>query len=96
MVVAPDDVRTLDDLRHVPTISKTEHAQEQSEHPLYGRFVCQPELLEQQSCWIWKTSGTTERPRWFITSKEEFWKYNIDKTARAYAMAACNQATRSC
>lgn len=84
--VKPHDVETLADLRRIPTISKSEHAREQAAHPLFGRFVCQPELTETQGCWLWKTSGTTERPRWFITSKEEFWRYNAAKTARAYLM----------
>ncbi len=57
--IKPDDVRTLDDIRHVPFTEKDELRQSQAEHPPWGDFLCVP---PEDGVRVFQTSGTTGIP----------------------------------
>ncbi|RPJ17796.1 MAG: phenylacetate--CoA ligase family protein, partial [Deltaproteobacteria bacterium] len=58
--VAPEDIRTLDDIRRVPTVEKSMMRQIQGKDPYpYGDALCVP--LEEVSVYR-QTSGTTGQP----------------------------------
>lgn len=58
--VGPDDVRTLDDVRRLPVITKEEIVADQLEHPPYGSFLGVPE----EAVWeLVMSSGTSGKGR---------------------------------
>ena len=78
--IKPDDIRTLDDIRHVPFTVKEELRESQAENPPWGDFLCVP---PEDGVRAFQTSGTTGIPvkilvnhkDWTVNFYEEFMHY---------------------
>ncbi len=57
--IGPQDIRTLEDIRHVPFIVKEELRESQAENPPWGDFLCVP---PEEGVRCFQTSGTTGIP----------------------------------
>jgi phenylacetate-CoA ligase len=69
----PQDVRTLEDLARLPTVSKRSYASEMDEKPPYGEFLCYPEEeVNRLGAILYRTTGTTGKQRWFINTHDGF------------------------
>jgi len=76
--VNPDQIRTLDDLRRIPVVTKQELRDEQALHPPYGRFTAAaPETWRE----LHPSSGTTGNPVITIWSEQDL-RHISDMTAR--------------
>ena len=60
--VDPANIRSLDDFRQLPMLTKEHLRREQEAHPPFGRYLCIP---QEQVLRIHGTSGTTGRPTVF-------------------------------
>lgn len=66
-------IRTLEDLAALPYITKAVYAAEMDARPPYGEFLCYPrEELLRNGAIVYRTTGTTGKPREFINSHEGF------------------------
>ena len=57
--IGPDDLRSLDDLRRIPIVTKQELRDEQLAHPPFGRYVVAPQELWRE---LHPSTGTTGEP----------------------------------
>lgn len=57
--IRPEDIRTLDDIRHVPFTIKEELRESQAQHPPWGDFMCVP---PEEGVRVFQTTGTTGIP----------------------------------
>ena len=66
--VGPDSIRTLDDLRKIPFVTKQELRDEQKAHPPFGRYT-----VAEPSAWgeLHPSTGTTGVPVSTIWSKQD-------------------------
>ena len=66
--LTPTDIRSLDDVRHIPVITKQELRDEQVAHPPFGRYTVAP-----QSTWreLHPSTGTTGEPVSTIWSESD-------------------------
>jgi phenylacetate-CoA ligase len=67
--ITPDDIRTLDDIQHVPFTVKEELRDSQIEHPPWGDFLCVP---PEDGVRAFQTSGTTGVPVKILVSKTDW------------------------
>ncbi|HEY8532239.1 MAG TPA: AMP-binding protein, partial [Limnochorda sp.] len=75
--VTPDDIRSLDDFRRIPFVTKDELRKDQEENPPFGSNLCaEPSEL----CHIHGTSGTTGRPTVFAIDRGDW-----ERIAHAHA-----------
>jgi phenylacetate-CoA ligase len=65
----PGDVRTLDDFRRVPTITKADLRADQAAHPPLGSYLC---IEPHEAVRIHGTSGTSGRPTAFAWNAGDF------------------------
>lgn len=70
--VAPDRVRTLDDLPRLPFTTKDELKRDQAEHPLWGTLLAVP---FEQCLRVHMTSATTGRPLAFLDTREDWYGF---------------------
>lgn len=66
--VDPAGVRTIEDLTHVPVVTKEELRREQEQHPPFGRFATAPPTAWQE---LHPSTGTTGAPVNTIWSKRD-------------------------
>jgi len=66
--VRPDDIKSLDDIRRIPVVTKQELRAEQQEHPPFGRY-----MVADKSDWgeLHPSTGTTGVPVNTIWSKRD-------------------------
>jgi len=69
--VAPNDIRTIEDIQSVPFTTKAELLKSQEEHPIFGDFPCLP---PEAACRVFQTSGTTGTPLKIPISKKDWFK----------------------
>ncbi len=83
--VKPEDVKSLDDVRRLPFVTKQELRDEQARHPYFGRYTVAP-----QSEWreIHPSTGTTGKPVHTIWSADDV-AYIADVTARTMWSFGC-------
>ncbi|MBI4277973.1 MAG: phenylacetate--CoA ligase family protein [Armatimonadetes bacterium] len=76
--VHPEHLRSLDDFRRFPVVTKAELRREQAEYPPFGRYLCvdPSEVLR-----IHGTSGTTGKPTAFAVGRED-WRRIANAHAR--------------
>lgn len=77
--VRPEDIRTWDDIRHIPIVDKYDFGRDQAEHPPYGTAYTSPPNTQLK---YWQTSGTTAKPRLWCETKED-WENGIFLYARS-------------
>lgn len=78
--IKSEDIRTLEDIQHVPFTLKEELRESQAEHPPWGDFLCVP---PEDGVRAFQTSGTTGIPvkvlvnktDWTVHFYEEFMHY---------------------
>ena len=75
--VDPANIRSLDDLRRLPILTKDDLRREQEAHPPFGRYLCIPEGRITR---IQGTSGTTGNPTIFGIGRDDW-----DRIAEAHA-----------
>ena len=75
--VDPANIRSLDDLRRLPILTKDDLRREQEAHPPFGRYLCIPEGHITR---IQGTSGTTGNPTIFGIGRDDW-----DRIAEAHA-----------
>jgi phenylacetate-CoA ligase len=78
--VRPDDIKSLDDLRRLPTICKCDLRKDIAEHPKFGRILAVP---EEDVVYVACSSGTTGRPLVSPFTKEGFEEI-IDVSSRFF------------
>jgi phenylacetate-CoA ligase len=78
--VTASDIRSLDDLRRFPVMTKTHFERDQHEHPPYGTALTSPAASQMK---FWQTSGTTGAPRLWAENKED-WENGMYMYARAF------------
>jgi phenylacetate-CoA ligase len=78
--VDPDSIRTLDDLRYLPTVEKADHKQSQQELPPYGDI----HMVDVEACSrLHGSGGTTGRPLLYLDTRRSFnwiaemWAYGL-------------------
>ncbi|MEJ2719388.1 MAG: AMP-binding protein, partial [Deltaproteobacteria bacterium] len=71
--IRADDIRTLDDIQHVPFTVKEELRESQAEHPPWGDFLCVP---PESAVRAFQTSGTTGMPVKILVNKTD-WTVNF-------------------
>ena len=76
--VDPGSIRSLDDFRQLPILTKDDLRREQEVHPPYGRFLCIP---EERVLRVHGTSGTTGNPTIFGIGDDD-WARIADAHAR--------------
>jgi phenylacetate-CoA ligase len=69
--VAPNDIKSIEDVRKVPFTTKAELLKSQEEHPIFGDFPCLP---PEAACRVFQTSGTTGTPLKIPFSKKDWFK----------------------
>jgi phenylacetate-CoA ligase len=67
--VHPDALRTLEDLRRFPAVTKEELRREQAAHPPFGRYLC---VERAEVARIHGTSGTTGTPTVFAIGRDDW------------------------
>ncbi|GAB4270193.1 MAG: phenylacetate--CoA ligase [Deferrisomatales bacterium] len=67
--VQVDRIRSLDDFRRLPFVTKEELRREQAEHPPFGSYLCVP---EEEVVRVHGTSGTTGRPTAFGIGRDDW------------------------
>ena len=88
--VDPANIRSLDDFRQLPILTKDDLRREQEAHPPFGRYLCVP---PDQVFHIHGTSGTTGRPTVFGFSAAD-WDRVADAHARVLWSAGVRPADR--
>ena len=73
----PSNIRSLDDFRQLPILTKEDLRREQEAHPPFGRYLCVP---EERVMRIHGTSGTTGDPTLFCISEDDW-----ERIAEAHA-----------
>ncbi len=68
--IKPEDIRSLDDMQHVPFTIKEELRESQAEHPPWGDFLCVP---PEDGVRVFQTSGTTGIPVKVLVNKEDWY-----------------------
>ncbi|TMI80298.1 MAG: phenylacetate--CoA ligase [Bacillati bacterium ANGP1] len=76
--VHPDHLRTLEDLRRFPVVTKADLRAEQAEHPPFGRYLC---IQRSEVARIHGTSGTTGKPTAFAIGADD-WRRIANAHAR--------------
>jgi phenylacetate-CoA ligase len=66
--VAPSDIKTLEDVRRIPVVTKDELRIEQTAHPPFGRLVVAPRITWRE---LHPSTGTTGRPVNTIWTKND-------------------------
>ena len=84
--VDPANIRSLDDFRQLPILTKDDLRREQEAHPPFGRHLCVP---PDQVFHIHGTSGTTGRPTVFGFSAADW-----DRVAEAHARVLWSAGVR--
>lgn len=86
------DFQTLDDLRKLPCVSKSELVADQLAHPPYGSNLTYPITNYSR---MHQTSGTTGLPvRWLDTPQS--WNWFLDCWAQIYRMVGLKPTDRIC
>ncbi len=67
--VRPSDIRTLDDIRHIPFVVKEELRESQAQHPPWGDFPCIP---PEEGVRVFQTTGTTGIPVKVLLNKNDW------------------------
>jgi len=67
--IKPSDIRTLDDIQHVPFTAKEELRESQAQHPPWGDFICIP---PEEGVRVFQTTGTTGIPVKAILNKRDW------------------------
>ena len=67
--IKPSDIRTLDDIQHVPFTVKEELRESQAQHPPWGDFICIP---PEEGVRVFQTTGTTGIPVKAILNKRDW------------------------
>jgi len=67
--VRPSDIRTLDDIKHVPFVVKEELRESQAQHPPWGDFPCIP---PEEGVRVFQTTGTTGLPVKVLLNKNDW------------------------
>jgi len=67
--IRPEDIRTLDDIRHVPFTIKEELRESQARRPPWGDFMCVP---PEQGVRVFQTTGTTGIPVKVLLNKKDW------------------------
>jgi len=67
--VRPADIRTLDDLKHVPFVVKEELRESQARNPPWGDFPCIP---PEEGVRVFQTTGTTGIPVKVLLDKNDW------------------------
>jgi phenylacetate-CoA ligase len=75
--VSPETLRTLEDLRRFPIVTKAEVRAAQADHPPFGDYLC---VAPHEVARIHGTSGTTGRPTVFGLSADDW-----QRTGEAHA-----------
>lgn len=65
----PGDIRTLEDFRRVPILTKEEVRADQATHPPFGSYLC---VLGEQVARVHGTSGTTGKPTAFAIGRDDW------------------------
>ncbi len=73
----PSNIKSLDDFRQLPILTKDHLRQEQEAHPPFGRYLCVP---RERVMRIHGTSGTTGNPTLFGIGEDDW-----DRIAEAHA-----------
>jgi phenylacetate-CoA ligase len=74
----PGDIRSLDDFRRVPLVTKQELREDQAAHPPFGSYLCVP---REEVLRLHGTSGTTGKPTAFAIGRED-WRRIANAHAR--------------
>ncbi|MFQ5914507.1 MAG: phenylacetate--CoA ligase family protein [Nitrospinota bacterium] len=78
--IVPDSIRSLDDLRRLPTVDKEDHKRSQQEHPPYGDIHI---VDVKASSRLHGSGGTTGRPLLYLDTRRSFswiaemWAYGL-------------------
>jgi len=67
--IRASDIRTLDDIQHVPFTVKEELRESQAQHPPWGDFICIP---PEEGVRVFQTTGTTGIPVKAILNKRDW------------------------
>lgn len=78
--VGPDSVRSLDDIRRLPFLTKSELIAEQEERPPYGELLTAPASV---GIAYHHTSGTTGRTPFRVVESARDWSWGANAWARA-------------
>ncbi len=65
----PGDVKTLEDFRRVPIVTKEEIRADQEAHPPFGSYLCVP---REEVVRVHGTSGTTGKPTAFAIGRDDW------------------------
>ncbi len=65
----PADIRTLDDISHIPFTAKEELRESQAQHPPWGDFIC---IAPEEGVRVFQTTGTTGIPVRVILNKSDW------------------------
>ena len=84
--VDPANIRSFDDFRQLPILTKDDLRREQEAHPPFGRYLC---VAPDQVFHIHGTSGTTGRPTVFGFSAADW-----DRVAEAHARVLWSAGVR--
>ncbi|MGH7363871.1 MAG: phenylacetate--CoA ligase family protein, partial [Candidatus Methylomirabilales bacterium] len=65
----PGDVKTLEDFRRIPVVTKEEIRADQEAHPPFGSYLCVP---REEVVRVHGTSGTTGKPTAFAIGRDDW------------------------
>jgi len=74
----PGDIKSLDDFRKVPVLTKQELREDQASHPPFGSYLC---IEPREVFHIHGTSGTTGKPTAFAIGRDD-WRRIANAHAR--------------
>jgi phenylacetate-CoA ligase len=74
--IKPSDIRTLDDIQHVPFTVKEELRESQAQHPPWGDFIC---ILPEEGVRVFQTTGTTGIPVKAILNKTDWTRHYYEQ-----------------
>ena len=74
--IKPTDIRTLDDIQHVPFTVKEELRESQAENPPWGDFPCIP---PEDGVRVFQTTGTTGIPVKVLLNKNDWYKHFFEQ-----------------
>jgi phenylacetate-CoA ligase len=77
--IAPEDIKSLDDLKKIPFVDKYMVGESQERSPWFGEFLCVPEADIVR---YFRTSGTTLKPRNFAYTYHDWWDISVEVLAR--------------
>ena len=69
--IAPDDIRTLADVRRIPFTEKHELKESQLAHPPWGDFGC---IAPEEAVRVFQTSGTTGTPVRIMLNRKDWFE----------------------